>query len=324
MLSRAASAPLLLAASVGVPYVASNVSAWNSQLGTPAPTVAAADPAAAPGAPGAGAAAAAGVAAPSPAPATVAAPAVKPLVPQQGPGSTLFPNQTPLEGVPTYSIADVLRMDVSKDWVYGRWPRKSTALAELDLYGIRVPLVTGTKLHDLAGSLTYYFGADGRVKRISFRGRTGDTTQLAAIVHQRFGLQAMPTTIAGEQLLQYRDGDKVLSELRTRPAAVLWSSSPHESFAVELEIQDPATARPMVAPAPNSVAAPPPSQPAAVAAEAAKPQAGGVAQTAPQAAAKAPPPAAEQPKPLGWKAFFPRSRLPKEQVQNLDIGNLYQ
>jgi hypothetical protein len=49
------------------------------------------------------------------------------------------------------------------------------------------------------------------------------------------------------------------------------------------------------------------------------------AQAAPQAAAATPTAAApEQPKPLGWKAFFPRSRLPKQQVENLNIGNQYQ
>ena len=100
MLSRTASAPLLLAASVGVPYVASNVSAWNSQVGSPAPAIAAADPAAAQGSPLAGAAPAGGAPA-SPVPANAPIPAVKPPVPQQGPGSTLFPNQTPLEGTPT-------------------------------------------------------------------------------------------------------------------------------------------------------------------------------------------------------------------------------
>jgi hypothetical protein len=319
MLSRTVSAPLLLAASVGVPYVASNAPEWGSQLRSPAPAAAAPVEGAAPQAAAPSSAGASTVAPQGSLPAT-AVPPIKPLAPQQGPGATLFPNQTPLEGLPTYSIAEVLRMDVTKDWVYGRWPRKSTALAELDLYGIRVPLVTGTQVHDLAGSLTYYFGADGRVKRISFRGRTGDTTQLAAIAHQRFGMQAIPTTIVGEQLLQYRRGDEVLSELRTRPAPVLWSTAPHESFTVELEIQDPATARPLAPTVTNAtVATPKPVAAAPAAGEAAQ------AQAAPQAAAATPTAAApEQPKPLGWKAFFPRSRLPKQQVENLNIGNQYQ
>jgi hypothetical protein len=233
----------------------------------------------------------------------------------------LFPNRTPLEGIPTYSLGEVLRMDVSKEWVYQRWPRKSTALAELDLFGVRVPLVSGTQLYDIAGSLTYFFGADGRVKRISFRGRTGDTTQLAGLVHQRFGLVAQPTPIAGEQLLQVRRDEEVLSELRTRPAPVLWASSPHDSFTVELELQDPAAARPLKAPAIDSGGrageVPAAAKPQAAAAPANVTAAAPVEKAAPAAeAAKA--------EPLGWKAFFPRSRLPSPQIRNLNQGNLYQ
>src|SRR5690606_19717919 len=121
----------------------------------------------------------------------------------------------------TYALSEVLRFDITKDWVYQRWDRKSTALADLELFGVRVPLVSGTQVDDIAGSLTYFFGADGRAKRISFRGRTGDTTQLATLLHQRFGLQAVPAVIAGQQLLQLRQGNEVISEMRTQTAPVL-------------------------------------------------------------------------------------------------------
>jgi hypothetical protein len=155
---------------------------------------------------------------------------------------------------------------------------------------------------------------------MTFTGRTGDTSQLAAIAHQRFGLQAQPTPIAGEQLLQYRNGDDVLSELRTRPAPVLWSSTPHESFAVELVIQHPHTAKPLQSPLMSSPAVSPAPQPAPAAAAVPPNQAA----AAPAAAPPAAPPAEEPAEPLGWKAFFPRSRLPKAQVNNLDQANLYQ
>jgi hypothetical protein len=296
MISRTLSAPLLLAASVGVPYVASNTVEWTQQIRGQASAVA---PAAA---------------APAPVPTNTPAVATPQVVapPLPVPGASLFPTPTPLEGTPNFSLGDVLRMDVSREWVYQQWPRKSTALAELDLYGVRVPLVTGTQLHDLAGSLTYYFGMDGRVKRITFTGRTGDTTQLAAIVHQRFGLQAQPTPIAGEQLLQYRSGDDLLSELCTRPAPVLWANTPHDSFVVELTLQDPAAAKPLPAPLMNARAATPGQSTGAPSPSA--------------TAAAAPPPVAapEGTESLGWKAFFPRSRLPKAQVNQLDQANLYQ
>jgi hypothetical protein len=165
---------------------------------------------------------------------------------------------------------------------------------------------------------------DGKVKRLTFVGRTGDTTQLAAIAHQRFGLQAQTTAIAGEQILQYRVGEDVISELRTRPAPVLWASTPHDSFAVELVLQDPSTARPLQG---LTVSEPAASQaPATVEAAA---SAGQTAASSPptataQAGAPPPPPQVEPAEPLGWKAFFPRSRLPKAQVNQLDKANLYQ
>ena len=203
-------------------------------------------------------------------------------------------------------------MDVTKEWVYQRWPRKSTSLAELDLYGVRVPLVTGTQTYDLAGSLTYYFGVDGRVQRISFRGRTGDTTQLVALVTQRYGLQPQPALAVGEQLFQLRRDDDVLSQLHTRPAPVLWASSPNDSFAVELDLQNPATARPLVLPAaPLPPLAAPPAAPA-----------GATRSSAATAAADAKD-ADAAPKEPGWKAFFPRRRVPSGQIPNLNHGDTY-
>ena len=311
MLSRTLAAPTLLVASVGVPYVASNAPEWSQQIrGAATGAVQPGAPAGAPGVVEVGAQAA---------PALHTTPASALTAPLQGAGAAIYPNQAPLEGTPTYSLGDVLRMDISKEWVYQRWPRKSTALADLDLYGVRVPLVTGTQLNDIAGSLTYYFGIDGRVRRISFRGRTGDTTQIASIVHQRFGLVAQPTVVAGEQLLQYRRDEDVLSELRTRPAPVLWASSPHESFTVELELQDPATAKPLAGPTVNLPAAAP-----ADVQNAAKPQAAGEAKTQAAAGKEAGAADGAKPEPLGWRAFFPRSRVPSQQIRTLNQGNLYQ
>jgi hypothetical protein len=296
MIPRSLAVPTLLVASVAVPYVATNAPEWSRKFregGAPAPAA----PAAAAGIE------AAPPAATAPNPALTATP--------QGPGSNLFPTQTPLEGAPSYSLAEVFRFDVTKEWVYQRWARKSTALSQLDLFGVRVPLVTGAKLHDLAGSLTYYFTPDGRLQRISFRGRTGDTSQLFGLLARQHGFMAYPSTVAGEQLLQVRRGDDVISEVRTRPSPVLWASSPHDSFTVELEMQNPATAKPLApplaalpqpTPAPQVAAAPPAAEQAAAA-------------TAEEAAKKKEP---------AWKAFFPRSRIPKKQVDQLDAVRLYQ
>lgn len=323
MISRTLAMPTLLAASVAVPYVATNAPEWTEQVRK---STAAASAAPAPQQPTAAHQAAASsthVVNGNPAqPAHAAQPH------QAGaPSPPVHHQWTP---DPTYSLQEVLRFDVTKDWVYQRWERKSTALADLDLFGVRVPLVTGKQVYDIAGSLTYFFGADGRVKRISFRGRTGDTTQLAMLLHQRFGLQAVPSVIAGQQLLQVRQGDDVISELRTQTAPILWSATPHESFSVEFELQDPATARPLkpqVASVSTPPAAPPgaaakPGDPAAAttAADQAKAAEAQANETA-KAAANKP----EEPPPeSGWKAFFPRSRASQGQINQLDRSNFYQ
>jgi hypothetical protein len=297
MVSRSLAIPALLAASVAVPYAATKAPEWRAQWNAAAPasvpTVSS------------GQALAFG---PEAARRTAAM-----IAPPVGPGAALYPTPTPLEGTPTYSIAEVFRMDVTKEWVYQRWPRKSTALASLDMYGVRVPLVTGTQVYDLAGSLTYYFGADGRVQRISFRGRTGDTTQIVTLVAQRYGLQPQPAVVAGEQLYQVRRANDVISSLHTRPAPVLWASSPHDSFTVELDLQDPATGRPLEFDQP--ALPPPPAAPAA----AASLQTGGAAGDAVAESTTS-----EKPAEPAWKAFFPRQRLGAEQINNLDHDSMYQ
>ena len=221
----------------------------------------------------------------------------------QGPGAILYPHSSPLEGLPSTSLHEVFRFDVSKEWVYQRWARKSTALAELGLYGIRVPLVTGTRLHDLAGSLTYYFSESGRLERISFYGRTGDTTQLVMLVAQRYGLQQQSTVVVGEQLWQIRREEHVFSELRSRPAPVMWVNSPHDSFTVELELQRPNATTPL--PQRTPLAASPAAEQQAAALPDAGETAGGEA-------------AVEKTPEEAWKAYSPRSRVPKGQVENLD------
>jgi hypothetical protein len=219
--------------------------------------------------------------------------------PPRGPGHEIFPISTPLEGTRSVSLEEVFRFDVTREWVYERWARKSTALAELGLYGIRVPLVTGTQIHDLAGSLTYFFDSAGRVQRISFKGNTGDTTRIVMLAVQRYGLQQQNSQFVGEQIFEMRRGEDVFSELRTRPSSVLWSSSPHESFDVELTLQSSNATNPL----PRRLAPMPDVPP--------------VAEKS-QDEAKA----ESKEKPAGFreslKAFFPRSRVPSGQVENLE------
>jgi hypothetical protein len=139
-------------------------------------------------------------------------------------------------------LQEVLRFDVSREWVYQNWERKSTGLADPQMFGIRVPLITGTQRTDLAGSLTYQFDAQGQVQHISFRGRTADTSGIVNYLTQTYQFQRMQAP-AGEQLYQVRDGNSVYSELRTTPESVLLETSPLGSFGVVLEMGRPGSNR---------------------------------------------------------------------------------
>lgn len=299
MFSRLLGVPVMLAAAVGVPYLATNGPNIDGLFPASSPT-----------------------AAPSPQlteqnllaqlPKQKARPQLS-----QGPGASLYPVETPLEGLTVMSLSEVFNFNVTKEWVYQNWSRKSTALSELGLFGIRVPLVTGTQLHDLAGSLTYFFGNDGRVHRISFRGTTGDTTHLVMLLAQQYGLQRQATPIAGEQLFQIRRNNMVFSELRTRPAPVLWSSSPHDSFSVDLDLQHPGVKTPLPSrQSPMPVVKAPTPQPTQ---QVSQPQVSQAATDSRKATEEVVTKKQAEVDPSEkWDVFFPRSRVPKPQVDSLD------
>ena len=183
-----------------------------------------------------------------------------------------YENLAPIQATRYHSIQEVLRFDVTKEWVYQNWARKSTGLGDPQLFGIRVALVTGTRMTDLAGSLTYQFDAQGQVQHISFRGRTADTTPLIQFLTSTYKFQRMEAP-AGEQLYQVRSGKSVYSELRTRPESVLLETSPHGSFGVVLELGRPGSNRVLTPPTPRleipQVSTPAPPQPANAAAQSA-------------------------------------------------------
>jgi hypothetical protein len=199
-------------------------------------------------------------------------PPTSPAVPQLQPGRASS-TTLPIAGAQFTSIDQVLRFDVTKEWVYQNWSRKSTGPTDVGLFSVRVPLVMAPRLNGLAGSLTYYFNSDGQVEHISFRGRTGDSTQLVELLTRSYGFErsAAPT---GEQLYQVFYRRQVQSELRTHPEAILWSNSPNQSIAVELELARPGSKRvlpprptgfevPQVAATPAPTAGPPPAATAA-------------------------------------------------------------
>lgn len=142
-----------------------------------------------------------------------------------------------LVGAPVSDLGEVLRFDVSPQWVMARWSRVSTVLADLELEGLRVPLVTGTNLDDLAGSLTYYFDKKHQVRRLSFHGYTGDERKVAALVCQRYKLQ--PTQSLHAALFLAKWNGEPMSALRVALAPVVRADSPNTRLEVMLEINRP-------------------------------------------------------------------------------------
>jgi len=144
-----------------------------------------------------------------------------------------------IEGLPAQNLVEVLNFDGTPDWVTARWPRVTTGLAQLGLEGYRVPLVTGTAPDDLAGSLTYYFGANRTVQFITFHGVTGDPRKIIAHVVQRYGFQPQRTDDPGLAVYMAKWNGKPVSELRIQTARVLRADQPNLSYKIDLAMKRP-------------------------------------------------------------------------------------
>lgn len=143
------------------------------------------------------------------------------------------------QAAPTVPMEEVFRLDHTTGWVLAHWPRVSAGLAELDMQGYRVPLVSGGQPDDLAGSLTYYFNKRQRVQRITFFGSTGDARRLVALVALRLGFVREIAADPSLFLYRVRENRKVISELRIKPSSVVRSDSPYTRFDVALLIERP-------------------------------------------------------------------------------------
>jgi hypothetical protein len=140
------------------------------------------------------------------------------------------------------SAEQALQFNVTKEWVYRSWDRKSSGTTDLGLFAVRVPLVSGTQSASLAGALTYYFNTKDQVEYISFRGTTGDPSRLVRFLTQTYQFQPVSSQ-PGEQVYQVADRSGVHSELRTRPVSVVSTTLPFASHSVELELAPPGSER---------------------------------------------------------------------------------
>jgi hypothetical protein len=138
---------------------------------------------------------------------------------------------------PVVNLGEALRLEIQPDWVLSRWPRVATVVGELDWAGMRVPLITGYQPHDMAGSLTYYFDSQQRLRRMALEGFTGDERMLVSVATQTFGLVPEPSRDAG--LYVYRWNGEPLSVLSVQYAPLMSSDTTLVRRRVMLEINCP-------------------------------------------------------------------------------------
>jgi hypothetical protein len=142
-----------------------------------------------------------------------------------------------LGGPPVNHVAEVLRFDISPAWVTSRWPRVTTTVSENGLEGLRVPLVTGTRPQDLAGSLTYYFDPYQRVQRLTFEGYAGDPSQLVAVITQHYQLQPEPSLHAGMYVARWNGNPT--SVVRISRSPIVTHDSPRSQLQILMELNRP-------------------------------------------------------------------------------------
>jgi len=154
------------------------------------------------------------------------------------PQGTPAPSTSATASLP--KLSEVLRFNVTVEWVMRRWPRVSTGLPHLQLQGYRVPLVTGTGLSDVAGSLTYYFNARQEVQRITLRGTTGDPGALVGLVAKRHRFARRLTNNPGVVLYESVDSsNRSVGSLKIQSAKVIRADQPYTRFEVDLAMDRP-------------------------------------------------------------------------------------
>ena len=130
-----------------------------------------------------------------------------------------------------------MRFDITPDWLTQRFSRVSTVLADTRLEGIRVPIVTGTRADDLAGTLTYYFDRTQRLQRITLHGFTGDPNRLVGTMTQYYGMVREPSLDGG--VFTKRWNGEPVHLLRMTRAPIVYVDAIHQKYTVFMELNQP-------------------------------------------------------------------------------------
>ncbi len=145
--------------------------------------------------------------------------------------------QTSVGGGIVTDLREVLRFDIAPSWLPQRFARVTTVTSNVRMDGLRVPLITGTRPSDVAGSLTYFFDAAKSLQRIQLHGMTGDPGQLAQLMVQYYHLQVEPSL--GGQLLTARWNNRITSVLQIAPAPIIYAGADHSKYVLFLELNQP-------------------------------------------------------------------------------------
>ncbi len=137
------------------------------------------------------------------------------------------------------ALEEVFQPTITPGWVMQHWRQISTVTDQVRLNGYRVALVTGTGPDDLVGSLTYYFDARERLRRIRFRGTTGNPDRLLAMLQHTYQLRRASGSTAAVQEYRRMWNGRPVSWVRVWPSAVLDARRPQERFQVELVLEPP-------------------------------------------------------------------------------------
>ncbi len=115
-----------------------------------------------------------------------------------------------------------------------RFARVSTVLSDLKLEGLRVPIVTGTRAEDMAGTLTYYFDRADKLQRVTLHGFTGQPDPMVNLLTQHYGLTHTPSLEAG--VYTKRWNAIPVHFLRLSHAPVVYSDAVHQKYTIFLEL----------------------------------------------------------------------------------------
>jgi hypothetical protein len=151
----------------------------------------------------------------------------------QTPGAPAAPRSS----VRVQDASSAFDFQVTPEWIVAHWPSVSTGLAQLQLEGYRVPLVTGTGRQDLAGSLTYYFNAEQKLQQITFIGSSGDPRPFIGLLVSRFHLTRRLANDPG--LVVYESAhanNELASSLKLRLAPQAEPNETYRRYEIELSL----------------------------------------------------------------------------------------